>query len=138
MANVQSESERFRGLAGKHILLVDDEAPIQAALSRYFVGLGCVVDAAAEVEEALAMVAHRPYDVAIVDLRLGPFAAAEGIEVLRQIRRTSLTTRVIVLSAFVSDEVESEVSRMGAAAILRKPQPLPELARLALALVAEG
>ena len=44
---------------------------------------------------------------------------------------------VIVLSAYVSPEMEAEARSLGAAAVLRKPQSLPDLAHLALT-VLEG
>ena len=117
------------------ILLLDDEKAIQAPLVRYFAGLGCLVEVAAEAEEAEALIAHQCYDLAIVDLRLGRFGDAEGLEILREIRRRGSMTGVIVLSAYVSPEIEEEARRLGAAAVLRKPQALPDLAQLALVMM---
>jgi CheY-like chemotaxis protein len=42
-----------------------------------------------------------------------------------------------MLSAYVSPEVEEEALRVGADAVLRKPQPLAELANLAFGLMRE-
>jgi CheY-like chemotaxis protein len=121
--------------ATRRILLLDDEGAIQAPLVRYFARLGCRVEAAVEAEEAEALVAHNRYDLAIVDLRLGSFGDAEGLDVLREIRRRSRTTDVIVLSAYVSPEVEEEALQLGAAAVVRKPQALPDLAQLVLVMM---
>jgi CheY-like chemotaxis protein len=123
--------------AGSHkrVLLLDDETSILLPMARYFRGLGCNVDVAREPEEAEALVLHRCYDLAILDLCLTRFGGTEGLEVLREIRRLDRKTRVILLSAYISSEVEEEAWALGADGVLRKPQPLPELAQLALALM---
>lgn len=126
------------GGAKRQILLLDDEAAISAPVARYFRNLGFSVDVAEEPEVAEALIAHRRYDLAILDLRLTRFGNAEGLEVLREIRKRDHWTSVIILSAYISPEVEEEAVRLGADAVLRKPQPLPELAHLALALMGDG
>ncbi len=124
-----------QGASGKHILLLDDEEAILLPTAKYFRGLGCTVDMAREPEEAEALISHRRYDLVILDLRVTRFGGAEGLEVLREIRRRDHGTSVIVLSAYISPEVEEEARALGADGVLRKPQPLPDLAHLAFALM---
>jgi len=121
--------------ATKQVLLLDDEAAVLMPTARYFRGLGCTVDVAREPEEAEALVLHRHYDLAILDLCVTRFGGTEGLEVLREIRRRDHHTSVIVLSAYISAEVEEEAIALGADSVLRKPQPLPDLAHLAFALM---
>jgi CheY-like chemotaxis protein len=126
----QSMSEQHR-----HVLLLDDEEAILVPTARYFRSLGCTLDMAREPEEAEALVSHRRYDLAILDLRVTRFGGTEGLEVLREIRRRDHATSVIVLSAYISPEVEDEARALGADSVIRKPQPLPDLAHLAFALM---
>ncbi len=119
----------------RQILLLDDDVAVCFPVARYLRNLGCTVDVAAEPEEAEALIAHRRYDLAILDVRLTRFGNAEGLDVMREIRKRDHWTSVIVLSAYVSAEIEEEAIRLGADAVLPKPQPLPELAHLALALM---
>ena len=119
----------------RHVLLLDDEAAVLLPTARYLRGLGCTVDEAREPEEARALVLHRRYDLAILDLCVTRFGGTEGLEVLREIRRRDHRTSVILLSAYISPEVEDEAKALGADGVLRKPQPLPELAHLAFALM---
>ena len=119
----------------RHLLLLDDEEAILLPTARYFRGLGYTVDMAREREEAEALVSHRRYDLAILDLRLTGFGGTEGLEVLREIRRRHHTTRVIILSAYISPELEEEARTLGADSVIRKPEPLPDLARLAFVLM---
>ena len=121
--------------AALRILLLDDEDDVSAPVSRYFRNMGWVVDIASEVEVAEALLAYRRYDLAILDLRLTNFGNADGLDIIREVRKRDHWTSVIVLSAYVSPEVETEAVRLGADAVLRKPQPLAELAGLALNLM---
>ena len=117
------------------VLLLDDEESILQPTAAYFRRQGCDVDTAREPEEAEALILHRSYDLAILDLRVNAVGGAAGLEVLREIRRHDEATSVIVLSAYISSEVEAEAWALGADSVVSKPQPLPDLAQLALALI---
>jgi CheY-like chemotaxis protein len=117
------------------VLLMDDELAVAYPMARYFRSLGCEVDVASEAEEAAALATHRQYDLAVLDLRLTGLSGAEGLDVLREIRRRDLCVTVVVLSAYVSPEADDAAKDLGADLVLAKPQPLPELARSAFALM---
>lgn len=117
------------------VLLLDDEDSILVPTATYFRSLGFNVDTARETEEAEALIEHRTYDLAVLDLRVGPVGGAAGLEVLREMRRRQSATSVIVLSAYISPEVEAEAWALGADGVLCKPQPLPDLARFAFRLM---
>lgn len=115
----------------KQLLIIDNEETIIFALKRYFGKLRYRVDAACELEEAEALVAHTRYDLVIADLSLTSGGSTEGLEILRFLRSQSPKTQSILLTAFGTPAVEREARRRGAGAVLAKPQPLPELARVA-------
>ncbi|HEU0092234.1 MAG TPA: response regulator [Vicinamibacteria bacterium] len=121
----------------KQLLLLDDEEAILLPTAKYFRSLGWTVDLAREAEEGEALISHRHYDLAILDVRVTRFGGTGGLELLREIRRRDHGTSVIVLSAYMSADMEAEARALGAAAVLRKPQSLPDLAHLALT-VMEG
>jgi len=121
----------------KQLLLLDDEEAILLPTAKYFRSLGWTVDLAREAEEGEALISHRHYDLAILDVRVTRFGGTGGLELLREIRRRDHGTSVIVLSAYMSTDMETEARSLGAAAVLRKPQSLPDLAHLALT-VMEG
>ena len=121
----------------RQLLLLDDEEAILLPTAKYFRSLGWTVDLAREAEEGEALISHRHYDLAILDVRVTRFGGTGGLELLREIRRRDHRTSVIVLSAYMSSDMEAEARSLGAAAVLRKPQSLPDLAHLALT-VMEG
>ncbi len=123
---------------GGRVLILDDEEAILEPIARYFRALGFTVDTAQEQEEAEALVDRRRYDLAILDVRLTRYGGADGLEVLREIRRRNHETSIIVLSACISPELEAEARALGADSLVRKPQPLPDLAQLAFVLIEAG
>ena len=119
----------------ERILIVDDEPLIVLAMRRYFEGAGYVVDAAHELEEAQALLANRVYDLVIADLRLTGIGGVEGLQIVSEVHHRCARTRVILLSAFGTPEIERESYNRGADAFLRKPQAMMEIAAVASALL---
>jgi CheY-like chemotaxis protein len=122
--------------AGKRLLLVEDEEAILRPMSKYFRELGYSVLPARDVGEAELALARESFDLLILDIRLAPHARG-GLDVLRTLKTARSAMPVVVMSAYVSHEVEAEALSLGARAVLRKPQPLASVARTALTLVGE-
>jgi CheY-like chemotaxis protein len=131
---VQPSNSRPSG-TGRRLLVVDDEETILALVGSYFRRLGCTVDVARDPGEAEARLSEARYDAVILDLRLTKLADADGLQVLRELRRRDGRAGAIVLSAHVSPELEEEARLAGANTVLRKPQRLPDLAQIAFALM---
>jgi two-component system response regulator (stage 0 sporulation protein F) len=117
------------------ILIVDDEELIVAAMRRYFEGLGYAIDSAHELEEAQALLATRRYDLVIADLRLTGIGGVEGLQIVSDIHQRYSDTRVILLSAFGTPEIERESYNRGADAFLHKPKSMMEIANVAVTLL---
>lgn len=133
-----SDPMRFPG--GKRqerILIVDDEELIVLAMRKYFEGLGYSVDAAHELEEAQALLANRRYDLVIADLRLTGIGGVEGLQIVSDIHQRCSDTRVILLSAYGTPEIERESYNRGADAFLHKPKSMMEIASVAVNLLAQ-
>jgi CheY-like chemotaxis protein len=117
------------------ILIVDDEELIVAAMRRYFEGLGYSIDSAHELEEAQALLAIRRYDLVIADLRLTGIGGVEGLQIVSDIHQRCADTRVILLSAYGTPEIERESYNRGADAFLHKPKSMMEIANVAVNLL---
>jgi len=111
-----------------HLLVVDDEESICFSMSEYFSQHGFEVDTAKEIEEAEHLVRSKKYEVIIQDLRLGS-SDQDGLQVVKLVRDLSPETRIVVLTAYGSVEVETETMKNGADAFLRKPKPLSQVAQ---------
>ena len=125
LANVQTE----------RILIVDDEELIVMAMRKYFERLGYAVDSAYELEEAQALLANYSYDLVIADLRLTGIGGVEGLQIVSDVHQRCANTRVILLSAFGTAEIERESFNRGADAFLQKPKAMMEIATVARTLL---
>lgn len=119
----------------ERILIVDDEDLIVHAMRKYFLALGYEVDSAFELEEAQALLANYQYDLVIADLRLTGIGGVEGLQIVSDVHQRCTKTRVILLSAFGSPDIERESYSRGADAFLQKPKKMMEIAQIARALL---
>jgi len=117
------------------ILIVDDEELIVQAMRKYFTGLGYAVDSAYELEEAQALLGHYKYDLVIADLRLTGVCGVEGLQIVADVQQKCASTRVILLSAYGTPEIERESYLRGADAFLHKPKAMMEIAHIAMNLL---
>jgi len=117
------------------LLVVDDEEAICFSMSEYFSLHGYKVDTAREMDEAEKLLDTSEYKVVIQDLRLSLTTKSDGLEMIRSIRAHNPQTRIIVLTAYGSAEVEDEARRCGADAFLRKPKPLSQVAQIVQGLI---
>lgn len=118
------------------LLIVEDEAAILSALELFFSSQGYEVDAVGEQADAEALLESRRYDAVLADLRLGGSYSTEGLEIVSFVRRRCPETKVLVLTAYGSPEIEQEAWRRGVHAFLHKPLPLAAIAAEVRALVA--
>lgn len=117
------------------ILIVDDEESICFSMKEYFGLHGYEVDTARELDEAEKLIEKNEYAVLIQDLRLGATRNADGLELIKLVHNRYPRTRIIVLTAFGSSEMEDQARLCGADAFLRKPKPLSQVAQVVQGLI---
>jgi DNA-binding NtrC family response regulator len=86
------------------ILIVDDLPNWRQVLSEILAADGYEVHATEAFAQALEIVAQKPVDVAILDLRLDDrdFYNVQGVPLLQQIRIISPRTRILMITGFPS------------------------------------
>lgn len=100
-------------------LVVDDEESIRFFLSKTLERMGHIVITAASGEEALDRLQDTPFDLAILDLKLG--GAVDGQRALEAIRWRWPATIVIMLTAHGSLESAVQAIQEGIDGYLLKP-----------------
>ncbi len=106
------------------VLIVDDESSMREMLSIALGDEGWEVRAARDGEEALAMLGKQPVDVVVSDIRM---PGLDGVELLRQVRKQSPHTEVILITAHASTDTAVEAVRLGAYDYVTKPFDVEEL-----------
>jgi DNA-binding NarL/FixJ family response regulator len=103
---------------GPRVLLVDDAAAIRNAVRGLLEDAGIeVVGEAADGVQGVAMAGSLRPDVVLMDLRM---PSRDGFQATEQIARELPGTRVVVLSAYESEESAGAVLDAGAFAFLPK------------------
>ncbi len=99
-------------------LVIDDEKNIRATLSLCLEQMGCEVAAVSSSEAAVSALSQRPYDLALLDLRLG---TANGLELIPRLLSIDPGLSVIVMTAYVTIDSAVDAIKRGAADYLPKP-----------------
>ena len=107
-----------------HILVVEDERTLCETIARSLKRLAYSVDCCYDGLTAMQMLADDNFDLVVLDLNL---PGADGMTVLKTLRKTDRDTKVLILSA--RSEVSDKVDGLDAGAndYLAKPFHLEEL-----------
>ena len=111
-------------MKGFRVLIVDDGPLMRLSMVDALEGIGCEVTAAATGTEGLHVLATRPFDLVITDLRL---PGADGLTVLKTSKERSPTTEVIVITAHGSVDTAVGAMKLGAYDYVTKPFQMDEL-----------
>src|SRR5579864_7950578 len=106
------------------ILVVDDEVDTCRNLSDILSDLGYRVDVAYDGPSALELVGKKPYDVALLDLKM---PGMDGLTLYREIKKRAAGTVAIVVTAYASSTTSEEAKAAGAWQVLPKPIDFPKL-----------
>ena len=109
------------------LLVVDDDVDTCRNLSDILTDMGYHVDTAHGGPDALELVRRRPYDVALLDLKM---PGMDGLTLYRELRKLRAETVAIVVSAFAGKDTVSEALAAGAWQVLAKPVEFPQLLKL--------
>lgn len=113
------------------VLVTDDEALIRWSVTETLSDLGVEVVQADSGRTAIAALegAERPFDVAVVDLRLPDVA---DLSLVTRIRQAHVDTAVVVITAFGTPDVLADAQAIGVTAVVSKPFDVHDLARVVL------
>jgi DNA-binding NtrC family response regulator len=106
------------------MLVVDDDPGTSGLLLDIFQQEGYDVTLAERGDEALALAPARPFDIVLCDVQLPDI---DGIDLLRQLKRASPGTAVIMVTAFGTYETTIKALSEGASDYVRKPFTVQEV-----------
>ncbi len=107
-----------------NLLVVDDDLSMREMLDVMLTSEGYRVDHAEDGSKAIRMIEKNKYDLIISDIRMGPVG---GLAVLKQAKKCSPETQVIMISAFATTETAVEAMNEGAYDYIPKPFKVEEV-----------
>ncbi len=111
----------------KKVLIVDDEPSILLSLSHLLSSNDTVVVTCSRIEEAEEALDRYRFDLVIADVRLSGVYGIEGLELLSYIKNISPMTKVIIMTAYGSEEMREAAYRRGAYFYYEKPIDMDDL-----------
>ncbi|MGC9195470.1 MAG: response regulator [Syntrophobacteraceae bacterium] len=106
------------------VVVLDDELDACRLVQRIISGMGHEVHAFTDHKEALKWIrGHKP-DLALIDTKLH---GACGVNVLRSILQMRLSTKVIMITGYPSEETVEEAMKIGVEDYLAKPLEIADL-----------
>jgi len=117
-------------LLGKSIMIMDDNETLLEGITAFLSKKGCIVDAARNGDEAIALYKKRhkseePYDLLIIDVTIS--GGMGGIAAIKQLKEIDPKVMAIVSSGYSEIPVMSNFRQYGFVAALPKPYTLEEL-----------
>ena len=114
----------------KSLLIVDDDSPFRERLARAMEKKGFKVFQAEGVKRGIESVKNQKPSFAVVDLRLGD---GSGLEVVKEIQKSNLNSRVIMLTGYGNIPTAVAAIKQGAIDYLAKPADADDIERALLA-----
>lgn len=110
------------------ILIVDDDEGLIHFLRRFFAKEGYDVRDCCNGQAALDLIAGEPFDLILLDYKM---PGLNGLDTLREVRRSQVKTPVIIMTAYGTTDTAIEAMKLGAYDYLPKPFDRQELQRIA-------
>ncbi len=111
-------SEMQQPLAGKTLLLVDDDELLRERMGRALATRGLKVRVASGGDEALALAAEEPPELAVIDLKM---PGMTGLELLPKLKQIAPDVHAVILTGYGSIANAVEAVHQGAENYLTKP-----------------
>lgn len=109
------------------VLIVDDEVNLRFAIERGLRKAGHHADSSSTVKQAMERVRQQAYDIVITDLQM---PGGDGTALAEWLASYSPSTRVLVVSAFVTDEIRERYHGKNGMQVLEKPVELESLLQI--------
>lgn len=93
------------------ILVIDDDAGLRRTLRMSLEVLGHQASEARDGAQALELLGHRPFELALLDLRLGQ---ETGLDLLPRLLHLAPGLPVVIVTAYATIETAVEAMRRGA------------------------
>jgi DNA-binding response OmpR family regulator len=119
----------------KHkILVIDDELDILEFIKKYLERRGVLVRTEAGGSAGYAMIKSWKPDIVLLDISIPDM---DGFEVLRQLRETDKTTKVVMVTGHGDKETRLQAEALGITAFLEKPLILEEVGEVIFSIIEE-
>lgn len=105
-------------LAGKRILVVDDDPAVRDLVTLCLTDVGASVQTAEHAQDGLKKAAGEHFDLVLLDLKMPDF---DGISLLKTLQLAASKPRIVILSSVESRRITEQAVEEGAFGFIHKP-----------------
>jgi CheY-like chemotaxis protein len=109
------------------VLVVDDEVNLRFAIEKGIRAAGHEPEAASTVRQAIDRLRDQSFDIVVCDLRM---PGGDGRQLIQWLGSHSPSTRIIVVSAFVTPDFRQQFDPSTGLRIVEKPVEMPDLLKM--------
>ena len=109
------------------ILIVDDELVVRDSLGKWFTSEGYLAKPVGSAREALEVIQHAEFDIALLDIKM---PGMDGMELQARLREVDPELSVVVMTGYASVETAVQALKRGAYDYITKPVDPDELSHL--------
>jgi DNA-binding NtrC family response regulator len=120
---IQTKGTKTRG----KILIVDDELVVRDSLAKWFTSEGYTARPAAGAREALEMIQHMEFDIALLDIKM---PGMDGMELQSRLHQADPELTVIMMTGYAAVDTAVQALKCGAYDYITKPVDPDELSHL--------
>jgi DNA-binding NtrC family response regulator len=120
---IQTKGIRTKG----KILIVDDELVVRDSLGKWFTSEGYTARPASGAREALEMIQHMEFDIALLDIKM---PGMDGMELQSRLRQADPELTVIMMTGYAAVDTAVQALKCGAYDYITKPVDPDELSHL--------
>jgi len=100
------------------VLIIDDEPSVCQFFKDLYDDMDILVDTVTEASEGIRMAEEDNYSLIFLDIKLKD---ADGIQLLKELRAENVTSKIIVISGYFTEDIIKEALDFGADGYLFKP-----------------
>jgi CheY-like chemotaxis protein len=119
--------------AAQRILVIDDEVSFSKMVADFLGGRGYAVEVAHDGLDGFRKATRAQYDLVLADINM---PGMNGVETIQSLRMVDSPVQVVVVSGYITPEVEADCRKAGCAEVLTKPVELSRLGEVVAAALA--
>jgi DNA-binding NtrC family response regulator len=109
------------------VLIVDDELVVRDSLDKWFTSEGYTARPAGGAREALEIIQHQEFDIALIDIKM---PGMDGMELQARLKEADPDLAVVIMTGYASVETAVQALKRGAYDYITKPVDPDELSHL--------
>ena len=118
------------------ILIADDEQEVREVLKKLLLKkIHCTIELADDGAQVIERIKQAAFDLLLLDVKM---PGLSGIDVIKEVRRVSPRTKIVVISGYDSKEVSDRALEEGAADYILKSYVSEEIESKIKKILAEG